>query len=119
MFDNIGRKIRALARIVFFVGILGSGIGMLVMWITGGGLGNRVGGFTIFVTGLIIGLLGCLASWACGCVLYGFGQLVEDTEAIRQNTEDTQYCTESLRRMAEEYRRFSGLRERQPDEVQQ
>lgn len=117
MFDNIGSKLRGLARIVFFVGIVFSGIGMIGMWITGFGLGDRAGGFTIFIAGLLIGLVGCLCSWTLGCLLAGFGQLVEDAEAVRHNTEDTQYCMENLRRMAEEYRR-QGKRARQQEEPQ-
>lgn len=118
MFDNIGRKIKGLARLVFLVGLLFSGIGMISMWITGMGLGDHAGGFTIFLVGFLIGAVGCLLSWIAGCMLTGFGQLVEDAEAIRHNTEDSQYCLENLRRMAEEYRR-SELRARQQEEAQQ
>ena len=118
MFDNIGRKIKMLASVLFLVGVAASGIGMIGMWITGAGLGDHVGGFTIFIVGLLIGAVGCLAAWAVGCVLTGFGQLLEDAEAIRRNTEDTQYCMENLRRMAEEYRRAGMQRPRQPEEEQ-
>ena len=118
MFDNIGRKIKRMAGIVFLVGLLASGIGMIGMWITGVGLGDHAGGFTIFLVGLMIGAVGCFMSWIAGCVLTGFGQLVEDTEAIRHNTEDTQYAMESLRRMAEEQRR-AGKRARQQEEPQE
>lgn len=117
MFDNIGRRIKGLARMVFLVGLVFSGIGMIGMWITGVGLGDHAGGFTIFLAGLLIGAVGCLLSWIAGCLIAGFGQLVDDTEAIRHNAEDTQYCMDSLRRMAEEYRR-SGLRARQQEEQQ-
>lgn len=117
MFDNIGNKLKGLARIVFLVGVVFSGIGMIGMWITGVGLGDHAGGFTIFLVGLFIGAIGCLLSWVLGCLLSGFGQLVDDTEAIRHNAEDTQYCMDSLRRMAEEYRRMSA-RARQQEEKQ-
>lgn len=115
MFDNIGSKIKGLARLVFLAGIVFSLIGMIGMWITGFGLGDHAGGFTIFLVGLLIGVIGFLCSWVAGCLLTGFGQLVDDTEVIRHNAEDTQYCMENLRRMAEEYRR-TGLRSRQQEE---
>ena len=118
MFDNIGRKIRGLARIVCLVALAFSLIGMIGMWITGAGLGGHAGGFTIFVVGVLIGAVGSLFAWAAGCLLTGFAQLLEDAEAIRQNTEDVQYSLESLRRMAEEYRR-SEKRARQQDETEE
>lgn len=118
MFDHIGRKIRMLARVVFLVGLVFSAVGMIGMWITGAGLGDHAGGFTIFIVGLLIGMVSCLASWMAGCVLTGFGQMVEDAEAIRRNTEDTQYAMESLRRMAEEYRRAEKRARQQEEEPQ-
>ena len=105
MFENIGGKIRTLAKLIFLVGVLISGIAMIGIWITGGGLAGRGGGFTVFIFGLLAGGLGCLASWLCALYTYGFGQLIEDTEAIRHNTEDTQYAADALRRMGEERRR--------------
>ncbi len=118
MFDNIGRKIKGLARVVFLVVIVFSGIGMIGMWITGTGLNDNAGGFTIFIEGLLIGAVGTLCAWMAGCLLTGFGELIENSEAIRHNTEDAQYSLDNLRRMAEEYRR-SGKRARQQEEPQQ
>lgn len=118
MFNNIGNRIKGLARLVLFVGLVCSGIGMIGMWITGTGLRDNAGGFTIFLVGLLIGAVGCLVSWVVGCLISGFGQLVEDTQIIRRNAEDAQYCMENLRRMAEEYRR-SSLRVRQQEAEEQ
>ena len=114
MFDHIGKRIRTLAWLVCLAGMVLSGIGMISIWITGGGL-SASGGFSIFAIGLLTGLVGALLSWFLGCVTYGFGQLIEDTEAIRHYSEDTQYCVETLRRMGEEYRRGSQ-RNRAPAE---
>ena len=114
MFEHIGRRIRALAWLVCLTGFVLSGIGMIGIWITGGGL-SASGGFSIFGVGLLTGLVGALLSWFIGCVTYGFGKLIEDTEAIRRYSEDTQYGVETLRRMGEEYRRVSQ-RNRAPAE---
>ena len=92
-----------------------AGIGMIGMWITGAGLGENVGGFTIFVVGLLIGSVGVLCAWTAGCLLTGYAELIENSEAIRHNTEDAQYSLDNLRRMAEEYRR--GKRGRQQEEA--
>ncbi len=118
MFDNIGRKIKGLARVVFLVVLVASGISMIGVWITGAGLGDSAGGFTIFIVGLLIGVVGTLCAWMAGCLLTGFGELIENSEAIRHNTEDAQYSLDNLRRMAEEYRR-TGKRARQPEEPEQ
>ena len=117
MFDNIGGRIRTLARFICLIGFVASGVAMIGIWITGGGMTGQ-GGFTIFAMGLMAGLLGVVASWVLGCLSYGFGQLIEDTQALRNLCEDTQYCVDSLRRMGEEYRRSGTARERAPQQAQ-
>lgn len=116
MFDNIGGRIRTLAWIICFAGLVVSGIAMIAIWITGGGMAGR-GGFTIFVVGLMTGALGALTSWVAGCLIFGFGQLIEDTRVLRQTCEDTQYCAESLRRMGEELRRSAPYRDHIPEDA--
>ena len=116
MFDNIAGKIRGAARLILMVGLVISLIAMISIWITGGGLSGRGGGFTVFVYGLLAGALGCISSWVMALYTYGFGQLIEDTEAIRHNTEDTQYSADALRRMADERRRSGGAKPYQPEE---
>ena len=111
MFDNIASRLRGLARLILLVGFVISGIAMIGIWITGGGLSGRLGGFTIFVFGLLTGALGCLVSWMASLFTFGFGKLIDDTEAIRHNTEDTQYSADALRRMGEEQRRSAVQRE--------
>ena len=116
MFDNIASKIRGLARLMLLVGFVISGIAMIGIWITGGGLSGRGSGFTVFIYGLLTGGLGCLGSWMCALLTYGFGKLIDDTEAIRHNTEDTLYSADALRRMGEERRRGAAQRAEEEDE---
>lgn len=116
MFDHIGRRIRTLARIICLAGFVVSGIAMIGIWITGGGLSGS-GGFAIFGAGLLAGVAGALCAWVFGCLAYGLGQLIEDTEAIRHFTEDTQYCAEELRRMGEEVRRLQRPRPSEETQV--
>ena len=47
MFDNIGGKLRGLAKLILLVGLVISVIGMIGVWITGGGLSGRGGGLTV------------------------------------------------------------------------
>lgn len=115
MFENIAVKIKGAARLILLVGLVLSLIAMIGIWITGGGLSGRGGGFTVFVYGLLAGALGCIGSWIGALMTHGFGQLLEDTEAIRHNTEDTLYSADALRRMADERRRGNAAKSRQPE----
>lgn len=73
MFDNIGSKIKSLAQIVCWMGIVVSAISGLAIMIS-----NEE---TIFV-GLLIILLGSIGSWIGSFVLYGFGQLIENSDTL-------------------------------------
>lgn len=75
MFGNIGRKIKTLAQVVTWMGIIGSivvGISML-----------SINDDFIFL-GLLIMILGSFLSWVSSFVLYGFGQLVENSDKLVQ-----------------------------------
>ena len=70
MFDNIGGKIKALAKVVCWIGIIVSCIVGFVMLINS----NAVG--------LLIAGVGSLSSWIGSFVLYGFGQLIENSDRL-------------------------------------
>ena len=76
MFDNIGGKIKSLAQVVFWIGIICSVISGFVMIGTNEDL--------IFL-GLVIIIIGSLVSWVSSFTLYGFGQLIENTDQLVQN----------------------------------
>lgn len=67
MFDNIGGKIKGFAKIVAWLGIILSVIIGLLSLATGG---------------LLIMIIGCVSSWVGSFVLYGFGQLVENSDKL-------------------------------------
>ncbi len=91
MFNNIGGKIKTLAKVLCWLGIIISvlsGIGIMV----GGGAGQlTVNGSASGVPGVLVGILviviGCLASWIGSFFAYGFGQLIENSDAIRDSLE--------------------------------
>ncbi len=71
MFDDIGRKIKALASVLCWVGIIVSVIYGIVLMIQG----------KLFVaTGITVLLLGSLFSWIGSFTLYGFGEMVENSD---------------------------------------
>ncbi|MBQ4120014.1 MAG: hypothetical protein IJD45_06470 [Clostridia bacterium] len=73
MFKNIGGKIKKLSEIVTWMGIITSVIlGIIIM----------SPGDTMILAGLIVIVLGCFASWTSSFLLYGYGQLIENTDRL-------------------------------------
>lgn len=75
MFENIGGKIKVLAKVCTWIGIGGSVLAGVPVMIASG------------VAGLIVIVVGCLASWVGSFLLYGFGQLVENSDKMAANSE--------------------------------
>ena len=77
MFDNIGGKIKGLASFVCGVGILAS---IILGAITSVNAGTNQ---LLVIIGIVEMVGGSLVSWISSLGLYAFGQLVENTDAIR------------------------------------
>lgn len=67
MFDNIGGKIKGFAKIIAWLGIILSVI---------------FGLLSIEEGGIMIMIIGSVSSWLGSLVLYGFGQLVENSDKL-------------------------------------
>lgn len=67
MFDNIGGKIKVLAQVVCWLGIIISVFLGLINFENGG---------------IIVIILGSLFSWVGSFTLYGFGQLIENSDTL-------------------------------------
>ena len=85
MFENIGRKIMTLAQVTSVLGIIASIIGAIVLW-TQAGRSSYAAEGVLNSTAWAILIGGCLGSWIGSFVLYGFGQLIEDTATIAANS---------------------------------
>lgn len=70
MYTNIGGKIKGLAHSIAWIGIILSLIFGIVLMVE------------VFLTGLLIMGLGVLVSWVSTLLLYGFGQLIENTDIL-------------------------------------
>ncbi len=75
LFDNVGGKIKGLARVLL---ILGTVISVLAGFILVAG--------DFATIGIPVLLLGPLLSLISAWFLYGFGEIVENTSAINRNT---------------------------------
>ena len=73
MFENIGRKIMTLAEIVTWLGIIG-----FILY----GLVIMAQDEDLIIVGFLVMGLGSLGSWIGSFLLYGFGQLIENTEEM-------------------------------------
>lgn len=76
MFDNIGGKIKTLAQVVCWIGIICS---VIFGFIFGAEADS-------FLVGLLIIVLGSLTAWTSSFTLYGFGELIENSEIANSNT---------------------------------
>ena len=74
MFNNIGHKIQVLAKVLCWIGIICWVITGLALMAGGSSMTYRLNGEFVRAN-------------SGSFLLYGFGQLVEDTHAIRANTE--------------------------------
>ena len=82
MFDNIGGKIKTLAKVFFIIGVTAS---IVLAFI----IPNVIPDETIAAIGLIVTIVfGGLASYLGAMGLYGFGQLIDNTDKLvtNQNT---------------------------------
>ena len=84
MFDNIGGKIKALAVVTCGLGIIASIIGAIALWIQ-----NSDYNPTAF-SGVLVLVLGSLASWIGSFFTYGFGELIENTTKIHEDNIELQ-----------------------------
>lgn len=89
MFNNIGGKIKALAKVLCWIGIIISVLIAIVVFIAAGEAGQvvfngyRYDSSSMILPGILILILGPLLSWINSFLLYGFGTLVENSEFIK------------------------------------
>ena len=88
MFDNIGGKIKGLAKFVCWLGIILSFVFGFIL-ITSATVGS---GYLI-VAGIVLIVGGSILSWIGSFVLYGFGELVENSsDLVRMKKDEIQSC---------------------------
>ena len=89
MFNNIGGKIKVLAKVICWIGIIFSVISGIVIMTGGRNTHLTVNGSYFSASSALIGILtivvGCLVAWIGSFFAYGFGQLIENSDIIRNN----------------------------------
>ena len=81
MFDNIGGKIKTLAKISTVIGSIASLLLGLIMLISS--VIDYYNNWMI-ASGLAVMIVGPLAFWIGSFILYGFGELIENTTVIAE-----------------------------------
>ncbi len=79
MFSNIGSKIKKLAEITTWIGIISFVVGGFCLMMIDE---------AFMLTGILVAIFGSLASWVSSFVLYGFGQLIENTDKLVEQTKN-------------------------------
>lgn len=114
MFDNIGGKIKKLAEVLCWLGIIASVLVALYIWIQAGKIDTDYGSYAreaknkLILSGFIYGAVGALLSWVGSFTLYGFGHLVENSEITAMRgidsdmKNDLQNVTVALRDLSSE-----------------
>lgn len=79
MFDDIAGKIKALAKVTCGLGIAASIMGAFALWAQSSPYNSTTS------AGVLVLVLGSLASWIGSFFTYGFGQLIENTNTIHSD----------------------------------
>lgn len=72
MFDNIGGKIKGLAMVVCWLGIIASVIGAIALWVS----------TEAFWPGFGVLAAGAISSWLGSLFTYGFGEIIDQLTAL-------------------------------------
>lgn len=95
MYDNIGGKIKGLAKAVFIVEAIAAVItGFLLMT-------------SVIPIGLLVMVVGPLVAWVSSWLLYGFGELIDKTCDIARNTHGGERKSEAQSKV--DYERVSKI----------
>ena len=90
MFDNIGGKIKGLAKVLCLVGIAVSAIGAIALWCA-----NSYYQSTI-VPGFIVLIVGSVGSWLSSLFTYGFGELIDRVTSIDEKQASQSFYLQTL-----------------------
>lgn len=76
MYNNIGGKIKGLAKFFAWLGIILSILGGLGM------AAAAHGEAALIIGGVVVAVIGALCSWIGSFVFYGYGQLIENSDKM-------------------------------------
>ncbi len=86
IFDNIGGKIKTVAKVFFWIGTVISVLFSIPFFLEYAQLHDYSSSAATgsLITGILVLVLGPLATWLSVIMMYGFGQLVENSDVLTQ-----------------------------------
>lgn len=87
MYKNIGKKIKVLAQVVAWIGIIASVIAGICFIIVGAN--SYYGGGAMILAGFAVMIVGAFFSWISAFFTYGFGELVDNSAIIAGKQQKT------------------------------
>lgn len=85
MYNNIGDKIKLIAKVVAWIGIILSvALGIFTL-VASANVPDADTRLSMIFSGVIYLIVGPLAAWAGSCITYGFGYLINETNSIRKH----------------------------------
>ena len=85
MYDNIGEKIKGLAKVMFIVEAIAAVIGGIVLL-----------GYEFLAIGWLTLFLGPVVAWISSWLLYGFGELIDNVCTIAANTKTSKNASSNF-----------------------
>lgn len=87
MFDNVGEKIKQLARIIIWSSIALSVFASVLLLLLS--ISNEAFSLLCFVPVVLI--VGCLSAWVSFVCIYGFGELIDKLSYIEELVSESSY----------------------------
>ena len=88
MFDDVGNKIKNVASVICWLGIISSCLIGIILISNGVELNNsyytKGSGTALIVSGIILMVAGSIVSWIGSIMVYGFGELVANSKESRE-----------------------------------
>ena len=81
MFNEIGKKIKKLAEVLCWIGIIGSVITAIVLWSIAS---DSYDPESYILSGFLVGAIGSLFSWVSSFFMFAFGDLVDSAAQLKE-----------------------------------
>ena len=92
MFSNPGKKLKSLAKLIFWLAIVLNVLLFLGIYVTMVNEAGTDGNILAFIVFVVLGLLiGALIGWLSSILLYAFGEVIEDIHSMRKQINRIEY----------------------------